>query len=338
MSDHGERRDTDASDGFERLLARQDDLEGKLFSQEHRVTHIWWNYWSREFRSRSRSEQDGIRRAWWWWVAGLFIPVSTSSASVGFIAVASLVVAICAIVISYRQAREMEKQTTLIGESNELARSALLVSTFDGRIDDLEKELLSQAARVPLADDLERKIVNWSNALQPYPLPDSNVPLSPERGRLLIALVDSPANSLRAIGSANFTRADLRNARFQSPTPNLSDAFLEEADLSHAVLTSAILREAFLHKANLEGALLDSADLSDSDLQDANLKNADLRSALLSGAYMEDADLTGAIVERLDWIDGQLSLTPPPTGLNRDQWRIVPATPTTFRLESINAP
>jgi uncharacterized protein YjbI with pentapeptide repeats len=93
--------------------------------------------------------------------------------------------------------------------------------------------------------------------------------------------------------------------RYRNPDiqPNLSGAYLYEADLSRANLSGAELIEAdlrfaHLYKADLSGAglieaILSGANLSWADLSGANLSWANLQGALLVRTKLVRADLTG---------------------------------------------
>jgi uncharacterized protein YjbI with pentapeptide repeats len=85
--------------------------------------------------------------------------------------------------------------------------------------------------------------------------------------------------------------------------PDLSGAYLFQADLSganlsHARLGKAELNFANLSGANLSGANLDYADLDHADLRKANLSEANLWEATLRGANLNEADLRKANFSR----------------------------------------
>jgi hypothetical protein len=88
---------------------------------------------------------------------------------------------------------------------------------------------------------------------------------------------------------ADFSDADLSGA-------NLSDAYLNNANLSDANLSGANFSNAYLSGANLSDAYLSGANLSDANFSGANLSGAILIGANLSGANLSGADLSGAIL------------------------------------------
>ncbi len=112
--------------------------------------------------------------------------------------------------------------------------------------------------------------------------------------------------------------------REEHRTPDLSGAYLVDADLrgadlswgtlTHAnlqrvALGGANLSEADLNRANLREADLREADLRWADLHWANLSRADLSRADLSGANLSWATLTHANLRRADVSEAQLGYT-----------------------------
>lgn len=103
--------------------------------------------------------------------------------------------------------------------------------------------------------------------------------------------------------------------------PDLSRAYLFEADLSGFNLSNinfnrVCLIGANLKQANLSSANLDGAYASGANLSEANLNGANLNSANLSEANLTGADLTSAQVEATDLTAAQL------TGAYLENWRI----------------
>jgi hypothetical protein len=100
------------------------------------------------------------------------------------------------------------------------------------------------------------------------------------------------------------TEADLSNAFLERA--NLSEADLRQADLNTAYLFGANLRRADLNGANLSGASLNNADLNRANLSLANLSGAELSVAALTEANLRLADLSGAVLEGADLFDADL--------------------------------
>ncbi|MEM8542718.1 MAG: pentapeptide repeat-containing protein [Cyanobacteria bacterium P01_H01_bin.119] len=110
-------------------------------------------------------------------------------------------------------------------------------------------------------------------------------------------------------------------AEHPEQTPDLSQAYLLEADLrkanlrdvnlSRACLIDANLQEADLSGANLEGIYGDRA-----NFQAANLAQAQLSQAKLIGATLTNANLTEAVAQQTQFIEAEL------TGICIQNWQI----------------
>ncbi len=309
-----------------------DGLEERLYAQEHRLFWIFLNFWGADFSKKSPACQRGIRWAWYCMLASLVIPMSGggTASSVAMVAIAVAIWGNCV----------LNKQNELIVEQNQIANASRVSAAFSNRIGQLEAELFQVPANEPLPLRLQIEIISWCRSLEPYEMPDSSGKLSPERGRLLRALIDSPADTIDTVAQADFTNADLRIARFRARKPVLTDAHLREANLNDARLSGAVLDMAFLYEASLKGAILDGANLSDADLRHADLEGADLRNAVLTYTKLDDANLAGvklqgALVHREDWIEYLLSLKQPVRGLDKNAWESVPTDePDRFRIQS----
>ncbi|MEQ9186621.1 MAG: pentapeptide repeat-containing protein [Cryomorphaceae bacterium] len=148
-------------------------------------------------------------------------------------------------------------------------------------------------------------IAALSKALGPYQYPagDSliNLPLSPERGQLLMALVHMDLDSadfMKIKASASFAFADLHEADLQGTD-------LGGIDLNGAHLKKANLRGCTFHKATLVEAKLWNADLSGADMRYADFRRADLRWALLTEANLHRTNVNGALFHaaKMDFAD-----------------------------------
>ena len=178
-----------------------------------------------------------------------------------------------------------------------------LASLMDNLLDRVDNEL-KDGADPSLSPETIAGLIELSKGYKPYREIQgdslSEQSMSPERGQLLIALLNRPLDSasLAAIISrATFSGAALENADLrgmQLSQIDLSGAYLKDADLRGVVLSSADL-----HGADLWGATLDSAILSNANLKRANLSWSEMRAvdlsfAKLGGANMSDAKLKAA--------------------------------------------
>ncbi|MDF1867318.1 MAG: pentapeptide repeat-containing protein [Saprospiraceae bacterium] len=195
------------------------------------------------------------------------------------------------------QTKRLEQQTYL----QEAERRSSLVFLFSNVMDAIDRELKEDVEVKKIRDlspQLIGRIIALSSRLKPYRFLDGDTlirkSLSPERGQLLVSLIESKLNNTfdKIYGKLNLTSADLTGA-------NLGGADLTDANLRNADLADANLRNTDLTDANLIGANLRNADLTDANLIGANLRNVDLRNVKLIGANLigtnlEDANLIGA--------------------------------------------
>ena len=220
----------------------------------------------------------------------------------------------------------------------EADRRSSLIFLMSNILDKVDEEIKEQrlkfekepgyhpdSVKYKLSKPLVSRIVALSRAFRPYRMLDndtlSNELVSPERGQLLIALMENNLDSLTQntivrdgdfsnaiVGridliDANLRGADLRGADLRGA--DLIDADLIDADLIIANLIGANLigtdlSGAIFIGANLSGTDLSGTDLSDADLIGADLRDADLIGADLSGALLIGADLRGTDLRGTD--------------------------------------
>ncbi|MEO1517613.1 MAG: pentapeptide repeat-containing protein [Bacteroidota bacterium] len=221
-----------------------------------------------------------------------------------------------------KQNQRIEQQTELI----EADRRSSLVFLMGNIMDRLDSELKSESNdKRALSLELIGQISALSQSLKPYRYLKNDrlikKPLSPERGQLLLSLINSRLDTAETYKniyiSTKFSRADLDEAFLRGAYMHgaiLTNAVLDEADLNNAILSEAYLREADLKEiyatnsdfrdADLSEAELNLADLRRSNLTRANLNEAELDKAELNSAILTDASLKNAIL-----IDADLSET-----------------------------
>lgn len=173
-----------------------------------------------------------------------------------------------------------------------------------------------------LSSGMVAKIVRLNSSLKAYPYVKgdslSSFKYSPERGQLLLALLEMKLDSStlkQVLHKTSFTRADLSASNLSGldlagldfSLANLQNVNLQFANLKDANLKEAHLRGADLNKTDLRGAQLINADLSWTNLKQAifkeakmngvNLKSAKIDSTDLRGIELKWADLSGAILK-----------------------------------------
>lgn len=227
----------------------------------------------------------------------------------------------------YNQNKLLSQQNILLQNQNyrldqqtylqEADRRSSLIFLMGNLLDAMDRELKTDVGQPGIRDvspQIIGRVVALSKGLKPYRYlaNDSLVSteLSPERGQLLISLLNSELDngSLRRIFQfADFTYSDLKGAVLSGEflggihlqNADLSGATLDETDLSRADLSGAnlkgaILAHAKLQEARFRGAQMEDAYLESTDLSRANLYGAKLNRANLAGANLKQAHFTGA--------------------------------------------
>ncbi len=257
----------------------------------------------------------------------------------------AILVALIPTILLWQQNQKIDEQTKLFQKQNDKIDSQIqleessrrgnlivMMSNIMDKVDDELKEREKQDSSRALSKQLIGRIAALSYAFRPYRFWQGNSlidkPLSPERGQLLLALLNSDLDSLtygNIYAKATFSNANLRGANLSNANLNnadlgntiLSNANLSNADLRGADLILAYLSNADLRGANLNGAdliyidytsnrvALDNIDLSrvnlnNTDLSNVSLRGVDLSNVKLSNVDLIDADLRGANLNNTD--------------------------------------
>ncbi|HLP94168.1 MAG TPA: pentapeptide repeat-containing protein [Saprospiraceae bacterium] len=239
----------------------------------------------------------------------------------------------------YNQNKLLTQQNILLQSQNyrldqqtylqEADRRSSLIFLMGNLLDAMDRELKNDVGQPGVRDlspQIIGRVVALSKSLRPYRYLESDSlvsrELSPERGQLLVSIVNSQIDkgTLRKIfqfsdfsaadlkgavlsgeylNGINLSRADLAGATLDET--DFSQADLSGADLSDAILARAVLKDARLRQTNLQRAYLESADLSQANfygakLQDANLSGAKMTQTHFASALLSGADLSGAAI------------------------------------------
>ena len=250
-------------------------------------------------------------------------------------------------ILLYNQNQLLQKQNEkidnqiLLDEASRRSSLNFLMANVLDKIDEELKEAERQGKARRLSPQLIGRIASLSQSFQPYRFMEDGKmverPLSPERGNLLLALVNSSLDTSTMkiifqktvfrkaifreanLSGANLSRVNLFEANLRGA--NLSRANLFEANLRGAMLSGAKLFEANLRGALLSGAKLRGANLYKADfsifneanymsrgtLYEANLSGANLTEANLRGTYLRHVDFTGARLRRTDFTGADLT-------------------------------
>ncbi|RMG85596.1 MAG: pentapeptide repeat-containing protein [Bacteroidetes bacterium] len=218
-----------------------------------------------------------------------------------------------------KQVKSIEEQTELI-EAERRGSVGSLMGTILDRVD-AELQQNKWLKKRQLTPELIGRIAALSQSFKPYRYlqNDSLIdkPISPEKGQLLLSLIQSRMDNksyLAIFNQSNFDYAEL-------PGTYLAKAFLNNIQLRHANLTRTDLTNASLKSADLAladaqraifiNALLDGADFSGADLKGAVFENARMRTtilneALMNGTNLVKANLDGAEMQKTQLIAADL--------------------------------
>ncbi|SDN00326.1 pentapeptide repeat-containing protein [Kriegella aquimaris] len=173
------------------------------------------------------------------------------------------------------QNKRIDQQTNL----QEAERRSSLIFLFNNVLDKIDDELKNtlNASRI-LSPQLIGRIVSLSQALKPYKYLQNdtiiNNAVSPERGQLLLSLINSKINKVslaEIISKANFKNSEILGGYFKS------------ADLKNINLTNSVLDGSNFVGVNFSGAKLVGASLKNANLNQANFEEANLSFAILKG-------------------------------------------------------
>jgi uncharacterized protein YjbI with pentapeptide repeats len=189
------------------------------------------------------------------------------------LSILTLVTIILQVWLAFRQTDLMESQTKLMITQNNLEeanRRSSLVFSFSNIMDQVNEELkdATNAKRSrSLSPQLIGRISALAQGLKPYRYLEGDSliekPLSPERGQLLLALINSKLDTLtydEIFKTTPFKNVDLQGV-------NLKGIYLKSIDLN---------------EANLEKVILDSSNLIDANLLNANFKDVSVKGTLFS--------------------------------------------------------
>ncbi len=196
-------------------------------------------------------------------------------------------------------------QNELIKSQNELAegtRRSSLVFLMSNIMDKVDEELkdttINPNGSRKLTPQTIGRIPALSQSLKPYYyLKDGKLidkPLSPERGQLLVNIMNSNFDShtlKQLIRKTTFEKINLDDARMDSM--NIYSSTMWESSLRNATFLGSNMNEVDLWGADMERATFWNAQVKYSDLRFSNLKGADFTDANLEHADLRSSKLWG---------------------------------------------
>ncbi len=327
--------------GNSELIARVDRLEIELKEQEHRIPKILLNIIKHGFDSVDTEKRRAV------WVALIGYLLRQRSIAI-IISLASVFGFIITTYILLSQNALLEKQNRLIEQQNirldqqtylqEAERRSSLVFQLGNILDGLDKEVKEDVGEKKVRDispELRGRIISLSRLLKPYKYLENDalipVPLSPERGQLLVSILNSEldVNTLRHIYTnsdfsyADLTRSNLVHFDFQQAklfNSDLSGSYILKSDFFAAKMSSTKLDNSTIQESSFQGADLAKSsflycNLSFStflkaDLQKANLQHTTLFGVTFEETNLKDVDLEFARVSNRGWFDELSKMNP----------------------------
>lgn len=307
------------------------NFEAKLIRQEHRMVAVVLNFINFYLKRKNYEENDPRPKAaivalvW-----KLFGPATVVAAGITIISIVTLIVAIQAnrilidsnkILSDQKLLQEASRRSALIFEltsiMNEIdeemdearvQKNALITRNSNdeagilvGQDERPRRRDIENPPLYRLSDRLSGRITALSRSLKPYRFLDDNgiineTPYSPERGQLLLFLVNSGIDMEEMNHSpVIFDEADLNSADLEGidlTHISLMKANLVNSKFGNTTLHYARLDNSDLTYANLSYAKLNWCSLSNSDLTNANLTAADLDGVDMNGVNFKNADLS----------------------------------------------
>ncbi|HEY0016900.1 MAG TPA: pentapeptide repeat-containing protein [Longimicrobium sp.] len=238
------------------------------------------------------------------------------------------------LIITLLQLIALTRQTELIDRQTELAESArrsALIFEQTAILDKIDEEMgsltVADSGKPRLSLRLEGRIIALSRSLRPYRYLDGNkltpIALSPERGQLLTALMNSQIDMSHVLTQANFQYSDLPGIRFRdfdlgqkmmvvSKMTVLADSTIilraDEISLAGSNFRSSLLEDGSFKLVRFEGADFRNASLNSVNFEEAKLTGASFSYATLIGVNFTDANLQHAVFEGARMINTTINL------------------------------
>lgn len=208
------------------------------------------------------------------------------------------------------QNSKIEKQTTLLEKQNEKidnqmqleesSRRGNLIVMMSNIMDKVDEELKTDWRKDGvrnLSSELVGRIAALSHSFKPYRfLQDTTLtdkPYSPERGQLLVALVNMDLDNLTY--NEIYSKSNFRHSLLSQS--NLKKAYLDNIDLRSSSLVDADLKGASLKRANLSDADMTGIGLNNVNGSNAILERANLTKSKLQESVFIRAKFNGAIMK-----------------------------------------
>jgi uncharacterized protein YjbI with pentapeptide repeats len=312
---------------LERLTAElQDQKEAQRRAAKRRVSFGWftaniglrtfagpqmyqaavacWDAWSAWLRSGATTGgwPEAATRDF---AAALFARFTRIGLLMFVIAAGPFLITMVQLIVLHRQNGLIGQQNALINlqaELTESARRSSLVFEQSAILDEIDEELdvldtdgpADDSVLSRLSPRLEGRIIALSKSLRPYRYLDGEKlipnPLSPERGQLLLVLINSKINLGWIISQADLGFADLPGTTLREFDLGVASTSTRDGLRLHG----SIFKRAFLLQGSLRAASLGGASFHEADIVSVDFRNAYLNSVDFSYARIDSADFRDA--------------------------------------------
>ena len=310
-------------DKFNRLDDKIKELESKLIEQEHRPYSLVKNYVNRTKWDKDDPRRRSVKIAFLWRL--LYSP--------GVVAAGGGLIGIITVFFLWKQDKVLRNQNALIENQNIQIKNQTQLIEADRRsaqmfilgdvLSDLNTELRDENNILDsLTNTLQGRIIALSKAMKPYKFLENDkittVPISPERGQLFIALMESKLNEADReyiFRSANFNYADLAFTSFSDiPIEGLTlhsadfiDAKFFKNDLNQVTIRSSDLVLTKFYRVDFVDCLFEKSDLSTARFDSGTFNSVEFTDCDLREVEFLDFEFKNVIFHRTkvdssDWL------------------------------------
>ncbi len=204
---------------------------------------------------------------------------------------------------------KIENQSQLIEASRRSSQTILLGEVLS----DITRELESDNNKKrTLSKSLVGRIISLSLVMKPYRyIKDGTLiknPLSPERGQLLISLIESKIDSAFLVDAilerTDFSHSDLEEAIIKDA--NLIGTNLSNSDFTDAYIFNSYLNDSDLGYTIFKNARVYNSDMGSSGLVEADFKGATFENVNFARSFLGEVDLRGSFFDNFTTMNGTI--------------------------------
>lgn len=269
-------------------------VEAELLEQEHRPLRLLWNFWNRKkiWKNPDDHRRAATKKALLWRL--FFSPTTIALGSGGLVAVLTLM-------FLSRQTDAIENQTTILDQQTKLleaSRRSSQVFIMGEVLSDVHMELENPLnAKRTLSSAIIGRIIAVSRSMKPYYylVDDSliNWPISPERGQLMISLLESSIDSTTLsyiLSEASFDFSELSFYAFDGD--DMSEVDLSGSDLSDSEFRNLTIDKGMYTATNFEDSEFYKVLIHDSGFSETRLGAVEFTAVTMEACIFIGADFS----------------------------------------------